>query len=155
MPKPHTAALFSGNYRIQEARAAAALPAAGVFDATPAELYCPELDFVTLYITYTRGAVGGAVTFRLEVSPRTNDDAVLENWYQAAILSGGAVALGADTTSSTQREEVEYGATAAAAETFVYGPVELRSTVERIRIPCAESGVLGNPGDCHITAVFS
>jgi hypothetical protein len=155
MPKPYTAALFSENYRIQEARAAAALPAAGAFDATPTELYCPETDFVTLYITYTRGAVNGAVTFKLEVSPRTADDAVLEDWYQAAILAGGAVAANADTTSSTQREEVEYGATAAAAEMFVYGPVELRSTVERIRVPCAESGVVGTPGTAQITAIFS
>ena len=155
MPKPYTAALFSEDYRIQEARAAAALPAAGAFDAAPAELYCPETDFVTLYITYTRGAAGGAVTFKLEVSPRTTDSGTLQNWYQAAILAGGAVAANADTTSSTQREEIEYGATAAAAEMFVYGPVELRSTVERIRIPCAESGVVGTPGECHITAVFS
>ena len=155
MPKPYTAANVGADYRIQEARAAAALPAAGAFDASPTELYCPDMDFVTLYITYTRGAVGGAVTFKLEVSPRTVDDATLEDWYQAAILAGGAVALGGDTTSSTQREEVQYGATAAAAETFVYGPVELRSTVERIRVPCAESGVVGTPGTAQITVVFS
>ena len=113
------------------------------------------MEFVTLYITYERGAAGGAVTFKIEVSPRTVDDGTLEDWYQASILAGGAVAGNADTTSLTQREAVEYGATGAGAETFVYGPIELRSTVERIRVPCAESGVVGTPGTVQITAVFS
>ncbi len=153
--RPNTPALFASSLRVQEVRAAAALPAAGAFDATPLELYCPEMEFGTLYITYTWGAAGGALNFKIEVSPRTTDDAALEDWYQTAILAGGAVVGGADTTSLTQREDVEYTAGGAAAETFVYGPLELRSTVERIRVACAESGVPGTPGTAQITAVFS
>lgn len=153
--RPDTPALFASNLRIQEVRAAAALPAAGAFDATPLELYCPEMEAVTFYLTYTRGAAGGAVDFAPEVSPRTTNDAVLEDWYQTAIFAGGAVVPGADTTSTTQREAVSYASTGAGAETFTYGPLALRSTVERIRVPCAESGVTGTPGTAQITAVFS
>ena len=141
--------------RYQVVRAAAVLAAAGAFDATPTELYTGDFEFVTLYITYTRGAAGGAVNWLLEVSPRTADAAGVEDWFQTAILAGGAVAAGADTTSQTQREDIQYTSTAAGAETFVYGPVELRGTVERIRVPCAESGAVGTPGTCHIVAVFS
>jgi len=153
--RPNTPALFASDLRIQEARASAALPAAGAFDASPTELVCADMEFVLLYITYTRAGAGGAVTFKVEVSPRTADDATLEDWYQAGILAGGAVAAGSDTTSAIQREEVEYQATGAGAETFVYGPIELRSNVERIRIPCAESGAVGTPGTVQITAVFA
>lgn len=140
---------------VQTVRAAAILPAAGAWDATPLELHCSKFDFVTFYITYTRGAVGGAVDFALQVSPRTTDLAGVEDWFQQAILAGGAVAANADTTSLTQREVISYGATAAAAESFVYGPVELRGTVERLRMPCCESGDTDNPGTAHIIAVFA
>lgn len=141
--------------RYATARAAAALAAAGAFDATPTEVDCADFEFMTLYITYTRAGAGGAVNFYVEVSPRSTDLAGSEDWFQAAIIAGGAVAAGGDTTSSTQREDIEYQATAAGAETFVYGPVELRGTVERIRIPCAESGAVGAPGTCEVVAVFS
>ena len=153
--KPFTAANVGANYRSQEARAAAILTAAGAFDAAPTALYCPDMDFVTLYITYTRGGAAGALTFKIEVSPRTVDSGILQNWYQAAILAGGAVVAGGDTTSLTQREETEYTPLTANAEMYVYGPVELRSTVERIRVVCAESGNVGAPGTAQITAVFS
>ena len=148
-----TPPLFPANLDVQEARAAAVL-GAGVWDVAPTEMYCMEKKYCTLYITYTRAAAGGTLGFRVEVSPRAVDDAVLQDWYQTAILAGGAVVGGADTTSLTQREDLEYGSTAAGAETFVYGPIELQGTVERLRVPCAEVGGVA-AGTCQITAVFS
>ena len=53
----------------QTARVSAILPAAGAFDAAPLELACPGFDFVTLFITYTRGGAGGSVRMLPEFAP--------------------------------------------------------------------------------------
>jgi len=135
-------------------RAAAALPVAGAWDATPTEVACAGFNWVTFYITYTRDAAGGAVDFQIHTSPYAADQAGVEDWFYQSIYAAGAVAAGADTTSNVQREVITYGSTAAGAETFVYGPVSLDGTVERLRVRCCESGVPGSPGDCHIVAVF-
>ena len=61
-----------------------------------------------------------------------------------------------DTASNVQRERIAYGSIAAAGvQTFVYGPIELDGALERIRVVCAESGVVGTPGVCGIIAVFA
>jgi hypothetical protein len=106
-------------------------------------------------MSYTRGGAGGAFDFALQVSPYSADLAGVEDWFQQGIIAGGAVAAGANTTSLTQRELVSYQATAAPVENFVYGPVELQATVERLRMPCRESGAVGTPGTLHIVAVFT
>ena len=141
--------------QLQTVRASAALPAAGAFDATPTELYCVTFNFVTFYMSYIRGGAGGAFDFTLQASPYGADLAGVEDWFTQGIIAGGAVAAGANTTSLTQREFVSYGAVGAVMENFVYGPVELRGTVERLRMPCAESGNVGAPGTLHIVAVFA
>lgn len=135
-------------------RAAAALPLAGAWDAAPTEVACAGFSWVTFYLTYTRGAAGGAVDFQIHTSPYAADLAGVEDWFYQSIYSPGAVAAGADTTSNVQRELVTYGSTAAGAETFVYGPVILDGTVERLRVRCRESGVPGTVGACHVVAVF-
>ena len=137
--------------QVQTARAAAALSAAGAYDATPLELPCPGFKFVTLFLSYTRAGAGGAVTFRTEANP----DAAGGTWFRGGLYDPGAVALGADTTSNLQREGITYGSTAAGAETFIYGPLEIQGGVERLRFPCAESGNLANPGTVSIEARFS
>ena len=136
--------------QVQTARTAAALPAAGAFDAAPLEMPCPGFDVVTLFISYTRGGAGGAMQFRVEANP----DATGGAWYRAGLYSPGAVASGADSLSNLQRESVEYGSTAAGAQTVIYGPVELRGGVERLRVACAESGAVGTPGTVGIEARF-
>jgi hypothetical protein len=134
-------------------KAAATLEAAGAWD-TPTEIACAGFDWVMLYFTYTRGAANGAMDFQPQVSPYSADLAGVEDWFTQSIYAGGAVVAGADTTSNVQRELVTYGSTGAAAEMFVYGPVRLDGTIERIRITTRESGVASNPGDCHIVGVF-
>jgi len=135
-------------------RAAAALPALGAWDAAPTEVACAGFNWVTFYFTYTRGAAGGAMDFQIHISPYAADIAGVEDWFYQSIYGAGAVAVGADTTSNVQRELVTYGSTAAGAETFVYGPVVLDGTVERLRVRCRESGVPGTAGNCHVVAVF-
>lgn len=135
-------------------RAAAALPAAGAWDATPIEVACAGFDWVRFYITYTRGAVGGAMDFQLSTSPYSADLAGVEDWFPQTIYAGGAVVAGVDTTSNLQREVITYGSTAAGAENPGYGPIRLDGVVERIRIACRESGVPDTQSTCHIVAVF-
>lgn len=135
--------------KIQTARASAALPAAGAYDATPTEMVCVGAEFVTLYFTYTRGGAGGAFNFQVEVSP----DAT--NWYDTATYEVGVLAAGADNTNRIQREITIYQAIGATAEMFVHGPVPLGGTVETMRITCAESGAVGTPGTVEIIARFA
>ena len=134
----------------QTARVSAVLPAAGAFDAAPLEMPCPGFDHVTLFINYTRGGAGGDMQFRLEA----NADASGGTWQRGAVYSPGAVASGADTLSNLQRDTIEYGSTAAGVEGVVYGPLQLRGGVERLRVACAESGAVGTPGTCQILARF-
>jgi len=135
-------------------RAAAALPAAGAFDANPTEIAVAGVEWITFYFAYTRGGAAGGFDWELEVSPYAADLVGVEDWFNGSIYSAGAVAAGADTTSLVQREEQSYTATGAAVETFVVGPVRLAGTVERLRVPCQESGNVGAPGELHVVAVL-
>lgn len=135
-------------------RAAAALAPLGAWDAAPTEVACAGFDWVMLYFTYTRGAAGGAMDFRMEVSPYSADIAGVEDWFNQSAYAVGAVVAGADTTSAVQREIVTYGSTAGVAEMFAFGPIRLDGTIERIRIYCRESGITATPGACHIIGVF-
>lgn len=134
--------------KISEIRETNTLEAAGAFD-TPESVLCLEYDFFTLLIDYERGAAGGAVTWVTEFSL---DGTV---WYQSSIYDGGAVAINSDTESNVQREEVTYGGTAAAQEFFVYGPIEIDQFAKYMRVSFAESGQVGNPGECGATLVLS
>jgi hypothetical protein len=132
----------------QIARVEAALAAAGAWDTTPLELPCAVFDNATLYFKYTRGGAGGSFDFSIEVSP----DGV--NFYQTSIYSPGAVVPGADTGSDVQREFINYQAVGAAAEYFIYGPLELKGTADVIRINVREVGAVGTPGTLGIAAYF-
>lgn len=143
---------------VQEARASAALPAAGAWDAAPTEMPSPYFDALTLSFTYTRGGAGGAFDFQIETSAYSvaaNAPAGASEWVTESIYASGAVAAGADTTSLIQRELQSYTATGAAAEDFVYGPITLEGTIERIRIRARESGAVGTPGTLQIEANFA
>ena len=136
-------------------RVSAALPAAGAWDAAPVESSSAMVERLTLAFTYTRGEAGGAFDWQLEVSlyaVAANVPAGASEWITEAIYSAGGVVAGADTQSRVQREYQTYGATAGGAEDFAFGPIDLHSTVERIRIRARESGVVGTPGTLQITA---
>lgn len=135
-------------------RAAAALPAAGAWDAAPTEIACAGFNWVMFYLTYTRGAAGGSMDFQIHTSPYSADQPVVEDWFYQSIYAAGAVMVSVDTVSNVQRELVIYGSTGAGAETFNYGPLSLDGTVERIRIRCRERGITATPGNVHIVAVL-
>jgi len=130
-------------------RASAALPAAGAWDAAPTEQNVAGAGSVLISFTYTQGAAGGAFDWQLQASPYSvaaNVPAGAGEWGDESLHSMGAVAGGADTQSLVQAEYQTFDPVGAAAETFVYGPFELDHTVERVRIPCRESGQVASPG---------
>lgn len=135
--------------RHQIARVSAALPAAGAYDTTPLILESPSAWFVTYYFRYTAGAAGGGFSFKVEVSPDSTPI-----WHQTTIYAPGTVTPGADTVSTLQREELDYLAVGVGLESFVYGPVDLRRTVERVRLFAKETGVTATPGTLAVIAVF-
>jgi hypothetical protein len=154
----NTPPLSATYLNVQAARASAALPAAGAWDAAPTEMACPYFENATFNFTYTRGAAGGAFDFQIEASPYSvaaNAPAGASEWITAAIYAGGAVVAGADTTSLVQRELESYASQGAAAEDFSFGPIDLGGTVERIRIRARESGAVGTPGTLQVEAVFA
>lgn len=134
-------------------RISAALAAAGAWDAAPTESFSSGAHNLTLSFTYTRGAAGGAFDWQLEVSIYSVAalvPATASEWVTESLYAAGAVVAGADAQSRVQREYQTYQALLAAAEDFVYGPIALNGTVERIRVRARESGSVGNPGDLQI-----
>jgi len=138
-------------------RAAAALPAAGAWDTTPTEFPIIAADIFTLYLTYTRGAAGGAFDFQIQYSPYYADLAGVEDWFNDSALALGGVVLGADTQHLIQAAYTTFESQGATAEMVIYGPIQLERTIERIRVRARESadGVVGTPGTLHIVGVFN
>jgi len=143
---------------LQVARASAALLAAGAWDAAPTELNCEHASSVTLFLSYTRGAAGGAFDFQIQVSPYSADGLAAAGaavWLMQSVYLSGGVVPGADTVSNVQREIVRYGSTAVGQEGFIYGPVELAVGAQRLRVRAREAGVVGTPGTLQIEVMFS
>lgn len=136
-------------------RASAALEAAGAWDPAPTETSVAGGENMTLSFTYTRGGAGGAFDWQIEISIYAvvgNVPAGASEWVTESLYAAGAVAAGADSQSRIQREFQTYQATGAGAEDFIFGPIALDKTVERIRIRARESGAAGTPGTLSIVA---
>ena len=137
------------------ARAEAALPAAGVWDATPTEFFVSGASTMRLQFTYTRAAAGGAFDFQIETSiyaVAANAPTGAGEWADPSVEAVGAVVAGVDTQSLIQDGYDTFTSSGADAETFTYGPVQLNGTIERVRVPCRESGAVGNPGTLTVAA---
>ena len=138
-------------------RVSAALAGAGAWDAAPVESSASGAAALTLSLTYTRGAAGGAFDFQIETSSYSVVALVpagASEWVTASVYDPGAVAGGADTQSRVQREYITFASQGAAAEDFVYGPISLHGTIERIRISGRESGIVATPGTLSIVGVL-
>lgn len=137
-------------------RADAALAAAGAWDAAPTEIAVIGFDQITLFLSYDEAAAvagNGAVDWYLEYSPYAADVVGVDSWFQMSLYAAGVMAAGADIQSRLQREYITYDSTAAASEAFVYGPIDLKQTIERLRLVARESGDVANPGAFHVVAV--
>lgn len=139
-------------------RADAILLAAGAWDAAPVEVPVAAFDYLMLYLAYDEAAAvagNGAVDFYIEYSPYSADLAGVEDWFRMSLYEAGAMVAGSDITSNLQREIITYGSTGATVETFVYGPLSIMRTAERIRIFARESGDVANPGNLQIIGVLN
>lgn len=136
-----------------DARADAALEAAGAWDAAPTEFPVAGMDEMTAHITYNEGAVvGGAVDVQIQVSPYSVVGLVPTGgteWEPMSLYQTGAVVGGADSTSLLQHEIVQFDPTVATAQPIAFGPLALNGA-ERVRIRARESGQVATPGDCQI-----
>ena len=140
----------------QIARVSAALAAAGAWDVTPLELYTVGAERLMLSITYTRGGAGGAFDMQLESSIYSivgNVPAGANEWGDGTAYAVGAIVAGADTQSIIQDEYITFTSQGAAAESFLFGPLQVDGLMERLRIPCRESGAVGTPGTLQITVL--
>jgi len=138
---------------LQQARASAALLAAGAWDVAPLELYVNGADTIMLQFSYTRGGAGGSFGFQVQgsiYSIAANVPAGAGEWADGAAYGVGVIAAGADTVSAVQAEQVVFQATGAGQEVFTYFLQGLAGVVERIRIPCHEVGAVGTPGTLHV-----
>lgn len=135
-------------------RAAAALLAAGAWDAAPLEINTVGVHYVTFYMSYIRAAIGGAVDFYFEISPMSVDPVAPPTWWRQTIYAGGLVVANTEIQSRVQQEYVTYGSTSALLENFVWGPMDLGLSAERIRMFSRESGVVGNPGTFGVGALM-
>ena len=101
-------------------------------------------DFLTLFLSYQRGAVGGIVEWQVEVR-----DPPYLGTYQTSILGPGAVAVGADTLNTQQRETYQHGAIAAATEGWIQ-EFTLNKGIYSWRLGYREIGVPLTPGSFGI-----
>ena len=128
------------------ARVAAALPAAGAYDPAPIEIdNADEYKFLTLVCSYTRGAAGGSVRLLPEFALTIVG---VDYWGIDAVVNTGAFAAGTDVNSEIQVEDFLYTSTGAGAELFNLTFDIARK--DKIRIPCAEVGVVLTPGTMAI-----
>jgi hypothetical protein len=128
-----------------EFRAAAALAAAGAYDAAPTEVPTGGRTHLKIWISYTRAAAGGSVVVRVENGLTIGGANV---WGRDNVINTAGFVAGADSVSQVQRESWEYTSTAAGAEiscmTFQLNGADL------VRLPCAELGAIANPGTVRI-----
>lgn len=134
--------MATANY-ITTARASAALPAAGAYDASPVTIPDNQGAEVTFYFDYTRGGAAGAFQYKIENSI----DGV--NWYQQASVQELPIVAGTDLVAVSQRASISYTATGASKESFSSETLTVASTY--IRILAKETGNVGSPGTLAIT----
>lgn len=143
-------------YDVQVARAIAALPAAGAFDAAPLELVTAGFTHCVVYVQYDEAAatINGAVNFSIEYSPYSANQLVFANWFAQPAIALGTVTPGAIVVSNIQRESITFTPVGTGVEGIAIGPIELAGGAERMRIAAREIGDVANPGACGIVVVL-
>lgn len=127
---------IEGNFTL---RASAALPASGAYDTTAnmTAMSVLESDWVELYITYTRGAAGGACQFKVLSSPDGGT-----TYFERTVEDGSSLSSGAmDVFTAVHKLPVAAGASAE-LRTYIV-PVD---TATHVKVIFAEYGNTGTPG---------
>ena len=119
------------------AREDAILLPAGAFDVAPIIIPCEGFEDIAFMIGYGRGAVGGAVSFRVEFSLNQL------NWFQTCDVRAGTLFPGTDIADPMQAVEFQYVSTG--VSDFFLSPT-FNIAGKFCRISMRESGVVGTPG---------
>lgn len=148
--------MFNPNFipLLINARANAALGAAGAWDAAPTEFPVCGMATLTAHVTYDAAVLGpgGSVDFQIQVSPYAVVGQVPAGgteWESMSLYQTGAVVGGADSQSLLQHEFVTFDPTVITAQPIAFGPLALNGA-ERVRIRARERGAIANPGNCQI-----
>lgn len=126
------------------ARASAILPAAGAYDSSPTSIATNGFKQISFQIAYTRGAAGGAVTYKIEYS----NTGFPTDFYQICEFQPPAIVAGSDVVIPAQRSEIKYQATGATIEKFMSPTFTVAG--QFVRIVMKESGAVGTPGTAAV-----
>jgi hypothetical protein len=126
-------------------RTETALPAAGAFSAS-GPIACNTYKQIAFQFNYSRGAAGGALTYKVEFTNSLTPSPIL--WKQTAQFDPPAIVAGTNTTIPTQRSQFKYTSTAAGREGFM-SPV-FNVSGNFVQISVAESGAVGTPGTASV-----
>lgn len=128
------------------ARASAALPAAGAYDTAGSVTAIDVLrgDAVELFVSYTRGAAGGAPKFKVLVS----DDNIL--FYERTVEDGASLSSGAMLVFTAEHKLPAAASASAELRTYVIDV----STCGWAKFLFAEYGNTGSPGTLAATAAL-
>jgi len=138
------------------ARVAAALPAAGAWDAAPVEFAVAGYDAMMLYLAYEPEADDNACDWQIQYSPYAADIPAVVSWFAETAEQVAAVVVGTTTIVNVQTAYSSYEEEAVADQGITYGPILLHKLgAERCRIVARESGLVGNPGTLTILAKLS
>jgi hypothetical protein len=127
----------------------ASLILTAAFNAAPTIVPVAFARGMTLQLTYTRGAVGGAADLQFQSSiyaVAADVPAGAGEWAIATLYDSGLLVPGAPVGSNIQGEYITYqeeGTGAAETRTYV---IKFASPIERLRVHARESGVPGTPG---------
>ena len=142
--------LYDSQYA--QARASAALPVAGAYDATPTEIPTGGRKKLLVDFQYDENAGAANGRGKYQIWKCITDDAAADQWGP---ISAGEMQLtvqGANTEIWIQAAEYEFDPTAATNEGITR---EFDVTgAHKIRIPACESGDIANPGTVRIVARF-
>jgi len=134
------------------ARASAALPAAGAYDATPTEIPTGGRKRLLVDFQYDEdpGAANGRGKYQVWLC--ITDGTAVDQWGPISSGEQQPTVQGANTETWIQAAEYEFDPTAATNE----GIQRLYDITgaHKIRIPACESGDVANPGTCRIDARF-
>ena len=158
MPLSNSQTYPTGQANPFVARAWAALPAAGAWDAAPTVAVVQGFWWTRFFFAYRRAhAVLGTLEYYYDLSPFSADagaGASAQAWFHGTLFVPGKMTPCEDQLSMVQRGNTSYCATSGNIETFISPPIHLGGCIERLRVFCRERGAIGMPGHAEVTAVF-
>lgn len=123
--------------------ASAPLPAAGAFTSQVAHSLPPGAAYVSVYLTYTRGAAGGYPVVKAMLGTPSAEGAV-------AIMDPTVTAAAPAETQPIGPGVLVMAAPADGSPVTLAFTVDVRGGASKFRVLVAEAGVTATPGTCAV-----